>query len=213
MTVQPKPRATKPHAPASGRNRQAILEVISIVFGDCSSVLEIGSGTGQHAVFFAGAMPWLNWQPSDLAGNHQGIKSWIADSGLENVRDPLSLDVEQADGVDGEYGGVFSANTAHIMSVAAVRCMFDVVGRLLTPAGAYCLYGPFNLDGEFTSQSNERFDQSLRSQDPAMGIRDLEELDGFAGKAAMRREKVYAMPANNLLVVWRKNGATSSDDS
>lgn len=213
MTVQPKPRATKPHAPASGRNRQAILEVISIVFGDCSSVLEIGSGTGQHAVFFAGAMPWLNWQPSDLAGNHQGIQSWIADSGLENVRDPLSLDVEQADGVDGEYGGVFSANTAHIMSVAAVRCMFDVVGRLLAPAGAYCLYGPFNLDGEFTSQSNERFDQSLRSQDPAMGIRDLEELDGFAGKAAMRREKLYAMPANNLLAVWRKNGATSSDDS
>ncbi len=213
MTVKPNARASKPHAPASGRNRQAILEVIRVEFGECSSVLEIGSGTGQHAVFFAGAMPWLTWQSSDLAGNHQGIRSWIADSNLENVRDPILLDVEQADGVDAEYDGVFSANTAHIMSIEAVRCMFDVVGRLLSPAGAYCLYGPFNLDGEFTSQSNERFDRSLHSQDPAMGIRELEELDGFAGKAAMRREKLYAMPANNLLVVWRKNGVTSNDDS
>ncbi len=203
----------KPHAPASGRNRQAIVEVIRIEFDECGSVLEIGSGTGQHAVFFAEAMPWMTWQTSDLAENHQGIRSWIADSGLGNVRDPILLDVERADGVDAEYDGVFSANTAHIMSIQAVRCMFAVVGRLLSPGGVFCLYGPFNQDGAFTSESNERFDQSLRSQDPAMGIRDLEELDSLAGESAMRRERLSAMPANNLLAVWRKNGITKNDDS
>ncbi len=184
-------------------------------------MLEIGSGTGQHAVFFAEAMPWMTWQTSDLAENHQGIRSWIADSGLPNVRDPILLDVRRADGVDNEYDGVcdaaydgvFSANTAHIMSIEAVRCMFDVVGCLLSPGGVFCLYGPFNQDGAFTSESNERFDQSLRNQDPAMRIRDLEELDGFAGESAMRRERLYAMPANNLLAVWRKNEGTNNDDS
>lgn len=203
----------KPHAPACGRNSQAILEVIKIAFGDCGSVLEIGSGTGQHAVFFAKAMPWMTWQTSDLTENHPGIRSWIADSGLPNVRDPILLDVQQAGGVDPEYDGVFSANTAHIMNIEAVRCMFDVVGRLLSPTGVFCLYGPFNQDGAFTSESNNRFDQSLRRQDPAMGIRDLEQLDSLAGQSAMRRERIYAMPANNLLAIWRRNGVTNNDDS
>ena len=203
----------KPHAPASERNRQPILEIINIEFGDCESVLEIGSGTGQHAVYFAEAMPRLTWQTSDLAENHQGIRSCIADSGLQNIGDPILLDVEHADGVDGEYDGVFSANTAHIMGIKAVSCMFNVVGRLLSPAGVFCLYGPFNQDGEFTSESNERFDQSLRSQDPQMGIRDLEELDCFAGKTAMQRERLYAMPANNLIAVWRKKRSYVDDDS
>ena len=203
----------KPHAPASERNRQAILEIISIEFGDCRSVLEIGSGTGQHAVFFAHAMPWLTWQSSDLAENLAGISAWIADSGLQNVRDPLLLDVEQAVGVDAGHDGVFSANTADIMSIQAVRCMFEVVGHLLSSDGAFCLYGPFNLAGQFTSQSNERFDRSLRAQDSAMGIRDLEELDSFAASAAMNRERLYAMPANNFIVVWRKNGVTLRDGS
>ena len=203
----------KPNAPASGRNRDAILDVIKTEFGDCHTVLEIGSGTGQHAVFFAEAMPWLRWQTSDLAENYPGIHSWIADSGLANVREPILLDVEHADGVDGYFDGVFSANTAHIMSIQAVRCMFDVVGRLLSPGGVFCLYGPFNQDGTFTSESNRRFDQSLRSQDPAMGIRDLEELQDIALSVAMHRERLYAMPANNMLVAWRKNGVASNDNS
>ncbi len=203
----------KPNAPASGRNKDAILDVIKTEFGDCHTVLEIGSGTGQHAVFFAEAMPWLRWQTSDLAENHPGIHSWIADSGLANVQEPILLDVEQADGVDGYYDGVFSANTTHIMSIQAVRCMFDVVGRLLSPGGVFCLYGPFNQDGTFTSESNRRFDQSLRSQDPAMGIRDLEELQDIALSMAMHRERLYAMPANNMLVAWRKNGVASNDNS
>jgi predicted O-methyltransferase YrrM len=188
----------KPQAPASARNSRPILAVIRHEFRDFKSVFEIGSGTGQHAVSFAEAMPWLTWQTSDLGENHKGIRSWTSDSGLANVLDPILLDVERADGVDGEYDAVFSANTAHIMSMQAVRCMFDVVARLLSPGGLFCLYGPFNLDGQFTSQSNERFDESLRSRDSAMGIRDLGELDGFAGTSEMSRERLYAMPANNL---------------
>ena len=203
----------KPDAPASGRNRDAILEVIKTEFATCHSVLEIGSGTGQHAVYFADVMPWLQWQTSDLAENHSGINSWIADSGLENVRRPILLDVQQADGIDGNYDGIFSANTAHIMSIHGVRCMFDVVGRVLSPGGVFCLYGPFNQDGKFTSESNERFDQSLRSRDSAMGIRDLNELESFAAGVAMRRVQRYAMPANNMLVVWRTNGVATNDDS
>ena len=203
----------KPNAPASRRNRDAILDVIKTEFGDCHSVLEIGSGTGQHAVYFAEAMPWLNWQASDLADNHQGICSWITDSGLENIRQPILLDVEHTDGVEGDYDGVFSANTAHIMSIQAVQCMFEVVGHLLSPGGVFCLYGPFNRAGEFTSESNQRFDQSLRNQSPTMGIRDLVDLETFAAEFAMRRERLYAMPANNMLAVWRRNGIASNDNS
>jgi len=202
----------KPNAPASGRNRQPILEVLEIELRDCGSVLEIGSGTGQHAVYFAEAMPWLTWQTSDLAENHPGIRSWIADAGLPNVRDPILLDVQQAQGVNGAYDGLFSANTAHIMSMPAVRCMFDVAGRLLSADGVFCLYGPFNQDGKFSSDSNKDFDRSLRSQDPVMGIRILEELDEFAAGSMMQRERLYAMPANNLLAVWRKQGIQEEND-
>ena len=202
----------KPNAPASGRNRQLILDVLAIELRDCGSALEIGSGTGQHAVFFAEAMPWLTWQTSDLAENHPGIRSWIADASLPNVRDPILLDVAEAKGVNGEYDGVFSANTAHIMSMPAVRCMFDVAGRLLSDDGVFCLYGPFNEGGEFSSDSNKNFDRSLRSQDPVMGIRNLEDLDDLADGSMMHRERLYAMPANNLLVVWRKQSMLKEND-
>jgi hypothetical protein len=120
--------------------------------------------------------------------------------------------VEQAKGVNGEYDGVFSANTAHIMSMPVVRCMFDVAGRLLSDDGVFCLYGPFNQDGEFSSDSNKNFDRSLRSQDPVMGIRNLEDLDDFADGSMMHRERLYAMPANNLLAVWRKQGMRKEND-
>lgn len=201
----------KPNSPASERNKRPILDVLNVEFRVCRSVLEIGSGTGQHAVFFAEAMPWLTWQTSDVAENHPGIRAWIADARLENVRDPMPVDVLRPDGVDGEYDGVFSANTAHIMSMSAVRGMFDLAGRVLSDGGLFCLYGPFNRDGEFTSESNRRFDQSLRSQDPEMGIRDLEDLDEFAARSMMRRYRLYAMPANNLLAVWRKFGERHDD--
>lgn len=195
----------KPKAPAAERNKQPILQVLETEFRDCESVLEIGSGTGQHAVFFSEALPWLTWQTSDLAENHPGIRSWIAESGLPNVRDPVQLDVEAPGDLDDKYDGVFSANTAHIMRLPAVRCMFDVIGRVLRDGGIFCLYGPFNQDREFSSESNQRFDASLRGQDPGMGVRDLGDLDEIAAKLMMYRDRLYAMPANNLLVVWSKN--------
>lgn len=203
----------KPNAPATERNRDAILEVIRTEFGDRHSVLEIGSGTGQHAVYFGDALPWLVWQTSDLAENLQGISVWIDDSGLSNVRQPILLDVERPDSVRGDYDAVFSANTAHIMSTQAVRCMFNIVGRLLAPGGIFCLYGPFNRNGRYTSASNQRFDQSLRRQNPAMGIRDLEELDDMARQSALRRRRLFAMPANNSLVIWCGHGVSPIDYS
>lgn len=197
--------AAKPNAPAAMRNQGPILEVIRDEFKDCKSILEIGSGTGQHAVYFASKMPWLRWQTSDLSENHDGINAWIAEAGLNNVTAPLELNVEETLQTEEKYDGVFSANTAHIMNIEAVRCMFGIVGDCLSGGGKFCLYGPFNIDNEFTSDSNRNFDASLKSQDPAMGIRDLADLDGFAEVNNMHRSNLYAMPANNMIAVWTKD--------
>ncbi|MGI9260619.1 MAG: DUF938 domain-containing protein [Woeseiaceae bacterium] len=194
----------KPSAPATDRNRDAILEVLREELSEASSVLEIGSGTGQHAVYFGDRMPWLDWQTSDRAENHAGINAWIAESSFRNVRRPLDLDVRATTRLVDDYDAVFSANTAHIMSFAAVVCMFKIVARALRNGGVFCLYGPFNLDGKFTSPSNEAFDQSLRSQDPEMGIRDLESLQELGAENRLNLLRRYAMPANNLLLVWTK---------
>jgi len=194
----------KPDAPATGRNRMAILEVLRDELSTATSLLEIGSGTGQHAVFFAREMPHLNWQPSDRATNIEGIAAWVNDANLKNLAEPIALDVLSQDRVEGTYDAVFSANTAHIMSYPAVECMFELVGRTLQDGGVFCLYGPFNTGGTYTSESNGRFDQSLRERDPDMGIRDLEDLDGLAVDNGLLRAQLYAMPSNNMLVVWKK---------
>lgn len=193
-----------PNAPATERNRDSILEVLRREFEHVQSVLEIGSGTGQHAIFFARELAWLTWQTSDREQNHDGIKAWLGDASLRNVLPPLSLDVEEVDKVPGDYDAVFSANTAHIMNFGAVKCMFTIVSRCLASKGCFCLYGPFKVDGDFTSESNEAFDESLKSQDPRMGIRDLESLHELAANNGLLHDKSYAMPANNMLVVWRK---------
>jgi cyclopropane fatty-acyl-phospholipid synthase-like methyltransferase len=196
--------AAKPNAPAATRNCEPILEVIRNEFRDYETILEIGSGTGQHAVFFAGEMPWLSWQTSDLRENHDGINSWIDEASVENVKAPFDLDVRKALQIAEKFDAVFSANTAHIMSIEAVECMFRIVGDRLNVRGKFCLYGPFNLNGEFTSDSNRNFDASLKSQNPDMGIRDLEILDKFAQANKMQRSNLYAMPANNMIAVWTR---------
>ena len=194
----------KPDAPATHRNREPILEVLDIEFRGSNSVLEIGSGTGQHAVYFGRALPRLCWQTSDRAENLQGIGAWVREAALDNVLLPFELDVQQTDTLTGSYDAVFSANTAHIMSFAEVECMFGLVGRILPSGGLFCLYGPFNDNGEFTSDSNRRFDASLRAGDPAMGIRDLFDLDRIASAGGLIRHRRYAMPSNNMIVLWRK---------
>lgn len=196
----------KPFSEAAERNASPILEVLRGEFRECSRVLEIGSGTGQHAVHFAAALPHLRWQTSDRDENHPGINAWVRDAGPGNVLPPLSLDIQQAEIEPHVYDAVYSANTAHIMSYAAVAEMFSKVGEALCPNGVFCLYGPFLLQGNFTSPSNAEFDADLRARDPAMGIRDLDALEELATSHRMRRSGLYALPANNLLVVWRKGG-------
>jgi len=200
----------KAFAGSAARNAGPILAVLQEELRHSSSVLEIGSGTGQHAVCFAAAMPHLRWQTSDREENHAAIDAWIGDSGLENIRRPLLLDVRNATLESDQYDAVFSSNTAHIMSFAAVREMFAVVGRTLKEAGLFCLYGPFLIDGEFTTPSNRRFDASLRARDPSMGIRDLATLDELGATNGLRRSALYALPANNMLAVWRKCAADSA---
>jgi cyclopropane fatty-acyl-phospholipid synthase-like methyltransferase len=202
-----------PNSVACERNKGPILEVLQREFSDRRSVLEIGSGTGQHAVHFARSLPHVAWQTSDLSANHPGITAWLEHAGLENTRAPLDLDVEQADhdvlsGIG--FDAVFSANTAHIMRIEAVAQMFRIAGLLLPSGGVFCLYGPFNFDGEYSSESNAEFDASLRQRDPAMGIRDIGRLDELAERAGLVRVRLYAMPANNHVAVWsRRTGGGS----
>jgi cyclopropane fatty-acyl-phospholipid synthase-like methyltransferase len=196
-----------PFAGYAARNTAPILEVLRREFRAVSDVLEIGSGTGQHAVAFAAELGHLNWQTSDLEENHAGISAWIEKAGLDNVRAPLALDVRSASLHPGSVDAVFSANTSHIMGIDAVRAMFSLAGDVLRSAGVFCLYGPFRLRDAFNTASNEAFDQSLRERDAAMGIRDIEMLDQFGAHCGLHRQRLYAMPSNNFIAVWRSRAA------
>jgi len=198
---------SKPYASASARNAAPILSVLKHEFRAAVSVLEIGSGTGQHAVAFAAELDHLTWQTSDLQQSHDGINQWIAEAGLPNVLEPIALDVLTATDMPGSYDAVFSVNTAHIMSYAAVCRMFEFTAAALHEQGLFFLYGPFCRDGMFSTASNAAFDESLRARNAAMGIRDLEELDAMARRGGMLLLKIFAMPTNNLAAVWRKMGA------
>ena len=198
----------KPFAVATERNSQAILGVVREEFRDVKSVLEIGSGTGQHAVCFGRELEWLEWQTSDVPDNHEGIEAWLSEAALANVHSPLRLDVREASLAGTTYDAVFSSNTAHIMALETVSIMFSLVADALNSGGKFVLYGPFRQNGRFNTTSNEHFDQSLRQRDPEMGIRDLEELDSFAARGGLHRERLYATPANNHIAVWvKKEGA------
>ncbi len=192
-------------AAAAQRNAAPILEVLRREFADRGAVLEIGSGTGQHAVTFARHLTHLDWQPTDVAEYCPGIRAWIADTNLDNVLPPLELDVRSDDTGSARFDAAFSANTAHIMDLDAVGMMFKLLGNVLVAGAVFCLYGPFRIDGEFNAPSNAAFDKSLRQRNPAMGIRDLEELDVLALSAGLHRERLYAMPSNNFAVLWRRS--------
>lgn len=197
----------KPFAESCEQNKWPILEVLQTEFASVTRVLEIGSGTGQHAVFFAGQLPHLLWQTSDVVEHHAGIHAWLDEADLANVRAPLQLDVRHDAWPAESYDGVFSANTTHIMGWPEVEAMFAGIGSVLEPGGRFCLYGPFNYGGKYTSESNARFDQWLKARDPKSGVRDFEELNRLATAAGMRRSQDYAMPANNRTLVWIKTAA------
>jgi SAM-dependent methyltransferase len=195
----------RPYAESCEQNREPILAVLRRYLDESvDSLLEIGSGTGQHTVYFAPQFPWLSWQPSDRTENHAGIRAWLQALPSPNIRDPLRLDVERDPWPQASFGAVFSANTAHIMDTSAVEAMFAGVGAVLQPGGVFLLYGPFNIDGSYTAPSNERFDRWLQAQDPRMGIRDLGWLNELARDAGLEPAELNDMPADNKLLCFKK---------
>ena len=198
MSVHP------PFSQACENNKAPILAVLREALAGSRSVLEIGTGTGQHAVHFAPALRHLEWHTSDLPANHPGILAWLAAHPAPNLRPPLALDVRRRPWPAVAADAVFSANTAHIMPWPAVEAMIGGAAGLLPPGGLLLIYGPFRYRGEHTAPSNAAFDASLRRQDPAMGVRDAEALDDVAARGGLAPAADHAMPANNRLRIWRR---------
>lgn len=195
----------KRYSAACERNRDPILAILRTELAGAHRLLEIGSGTGQHAAYFAAALPHLAWQTSDLAANHPSIQAWIEEAALPNLPPPLALDVAAGPWPQATYDAVFSANTCHIMGWDEVQAMFEGIARILEPGGRLCIYGPFKYGGAHTSDSNARFDEMLRAQAPHMGIRDVEAVDRLARAHGLALVADHAMPANNRLLAWRRS--------
>lgn len=196
----------KPFSEACEQNKHVILAVLEQEFAEARCVLEVGAGTGQHAVFFAPRLPHLHWHTSDVAENLPGIGAWLAELPAPNLHGPHLLDVNQTDWPVASADGVYSANTTHIMHWADVEKLFAGVGRILQEGGRFCLYGPFNYHGAYTSASNAQFDRWLKVRDPASGIRDLDDLQVLARQAGLELVSDYEMPVNNRTLVWHKRG-------
>ncbi len=194
----------KPFSQACENNKQPILGVLRNTFADVSQVVEVGSGTGQHALFFARNMPWLQWQTTDLPPNHAGIRSWLQ-QGPANALPPLALDVMSDDWPVVSIEALFTANTLHIMSWEAVQRLFRGAGERLLAGGLVCVYGPFNYAGAYTSDSNAGFDVWLRERDPHSGIRDFEAVDQLASREGLALVADNPMPANNRLLCWQRS--------
>jgi cyclopropane fatty-acyl-phospholipid synthase-like methyltransferase len=194
----------KPHAPSCERNQAPILEVLRGAFSDRKQVLEVGSGTGQHAVFFGAAMPWLTWQTADMAESLPGIRMWLDEAGLPNVLQPMEL---QAAGPwpRGPYDAVFSANTLHIMSWEDVQKLFAGLDGVMADDAVLAVYGPFNYGGKFSSASNAEFDVWLKQKySAASGIRDFEAVNALAESIGLKLLADNPMPANNRTLVWKR---------
>ncbi|CAM0997496.1 Methylase [Rhodanobacter sp. Root179] len=195
----------KPRSPACQRNREPILEVLREQFADRRHVLEIGSGTGEHAVHFAAALPQLTWQSSDRRENLPGIRAWLDDARLPNTPAPLEFDVG-GDWPAGSFDAVFSANTLHIMRWDEVQQLFARLPTILASDAVVVIYGPFNHDGRYSSQSNAAFDVWLKERGEHMAIRDAEAVDALANQAGLQLVADIAMPANNRCRVWHRRG-------
>ena len=193
----------KPYAESSEKNKVPILAVLKEIFADRKQVLEIASGTGQHAVYFARELSHLTWQPSELAHNLAGIQAWLDEAQLSNVPAPLAIDVSDASWPVSGVDAIFNANTVHIIPWPEVERMFASIGRVIAPGGCVCLYGPYNYDGNFTSDSNARFDAWLKLRDPNSGVRDFEAVNRLAASHGLYLLRDIAMPSNNRMLIWR----------
>ena len=187
---------------ACERNKGPILAILASALANSRKVLEIGSGTGQHAVHFAAHLPHLLWQPSDTGAYLDGLRERIAGEGTPNLLPALELDVRdqpwQVESVD----AIFTANTLHIMGWAAVEDLFRGVGAVAPTL--LCIYGPFRYGGKYTSASNADFDRYLRARDPDSGIRNFEDVNTLSGEQGLYLLADHAMPANNQLIIWHK---------
>ncbi|WP_083638594.1 DUF938 domain-containing protein [Alteromonas pelagimontana] len=191
----------KPFSQACENNKGPILELLKAAFADSTRVLEIGSGTGQHAVYFAPRLPHLVWQTSDQVQYHEGICQWINEEPAANLRMPVTLKIGEQPLSAFEFDAVYSANTAHIMQPEEAKSMMQQISACLPAGGVFCQYGPFLHNGKFSSQSNEEFHHHLLSQGFG-GYRDISELERWA--PALQLKTMAPMPANNLLLIWQK---------
>ncbi|MCB1985825.1 MAG: DUF938 domain-containing protein [Burkholderiales bacterium] len=189
---------------AAERNKHPILEKLIPLLTNSKQVLEIGSGTGQHAVFFAQALPHLTWQPTELPEKIILLSSQCRRFPSDNLAAPIPLDIDDATWPTVQFDAVFTANTLHIIHWPQVCRLFAQVGKLLPENGVFCTYGPFYHDGRFSSESNAQFDLKLKLRDPQSGIRDITDLLQQAEKFHLTLQEDYPMPANNRLLVWRK---------
>jgi len=190
---------------AAENNKGPIGVVLVDAFSRCQKVLEIGSGTGQHAMHMGALLPNTMWLTSDLQENQAAIRARLEAGAGDNVAMPMVLDVAQEDWPVSKIDGIFSANAVHIMSWAHVESMFAGIGKILNPGGILALYGPYKYGGKFTTESNERFDGWLKDRDAVSGIRDFEKVDALAGAIGLRLLADHQMPANNQLLVWRRD--------
>jgi len=194
-----------PFSQACDNNKQPILDVLKLVFTKPITVVEIGSGTGQHSTYLSKHLPHVIWQSTDLQCNLSGIERWRDHSQHKNLKPALALNVRDQEWPIDHVDAFFSANTAHIMSWEEVELFVIGVGKHLLQGGHFCLYGPFKYNGSFTSDSNRAFDVHLRDVDPNRGIRDFEMIQALALKSGLELIADHNMPANNQMVVWRKS--------
>ncbi|EED32032.1 methylase [gamma proteobacterium NOR5-3] len=193
-----------PFSQAAQNNCQPILQELHRLLADAGSVLEIGAGTGQHACAFAAAMPHLQWQPSEHPGSLDTLRPRCELAALDNLLSPIAVDICQGPWPSPWPDAVYTANTLHIVSRELVQTLFSVCAAQGALGSQLIVYGPFNYEGQYTSQSNANFDLWLKDRDPGSGIRDFEWVDSLATDAGYALQQDIAMPANNRLVVWRK---------
>ncbi|MDG0996763.1 MAG: DUF938 domain-containing protein [Gammaproteobacteria bacterium] len=193
----------KPFAAAADENKEAIAALLLTELKDNRDLLEIGSGTGQHAVYFSKLMPHLTWHCSDQSHQIAGIQLWLESAGLKNTAAVFVLDVSQ-DWPQQSYDAAYAANIAHIMHWSQIEDLFLGLSTVLKQGACFYLYGPFSFDGQFSSQSNHDFDHFLRQQDPDSGLRDKNNLDELALKNGLIAATSWALPANNHILSWKK---------
>ena len=200
----------KQFSQACENNKQPISAVLKNYLNEAGQLIEIGSGTGQHAAHCAPLFPHIQWQPTDLAANLASIEAWRQDTGVDNLRPAIELDIRQPPVIDTRFNYLYSANTLHIMAWETVEDLFRQMGAWLLPGALVFFYGPFKYQGQFTTESNAQFDLWLKSNGAHQGVRDFEAIETLANAMGLQLLEDVAMPANNQLLIWRYNPASQA---